>query len=63
MLDKQTPYDKAKEQVEALCELEDGLSDWEMKFVDDIANRIKSNQPLSQKQMDKIDSIHSDKIG
>lgn len=41
--------------LNALLELEDGLTDWEVEFIESLSNQ---NRPLSQKQHDKLESIY-----
>lgn len=49
-------------QLDALLELEDGLSEWEVGFVEDMANRRKADpnwvDRLTQKQIDCIERIY-----
>jgi hypothetical protein len=48
--------------LEELNNLEDGLSEWEMNFVDDLMDRGASG-PFSPKQASTIEKIWDEKIG
>ena len=53
-------HDEDKELVAALCEIESGLSEWEVDFVDDISRSVEK-QPLSQRQREKAEQILDEK--
>lgn len=56
------PSHLSKEQekmLNELCDLEDGLSKWEMDFIDSLD---KQTNPLSMKQAAKLAEIYDDKI-
>lgn len=44
--------------IKDLCELEDGLTSWEVQFVEDISHRTTIN--LSDKQVEKIRDLHEE---
>lgn len=39
------------------------VSEWERNFVRDIAEKLKINWNLSDKQIDKLKAIHEDRVG
>lgn len=39
-----------KELTDSLCEIDRGLSDWEVDFVESLAKQVESNRKLSDKQ-------------
>jgi hypothetical protein len=39
-----------KELVDTLCEIDRGLSDWEVDFVESIAKQVEQHRSLSEKQ-------------
>jgi hypothetical protein len=41
-----------------LCAIEEGLSEWEIEFVESIMRRVDRGQTLTEKQRDKALSIH-----
>lgn len=48
--------------VEQLCQIDAGLNDWELRFVDDVASQVLDDErPLSRKQREKADEILGDK--
>lgn len=57
---------QAIEKLKELVDLEDGLSDWEVKFVDGLARQLEALGPdfrLTEPQILKIEQIHSTRIG
>jgi hypothetical protein len=42
-------------------EAEDELSDWELKFIDNIDNRLLMGYNLTEAQANKLESIYSSK--
>lgn len=50
-----------QELVDALCEIEDGLSEWEVDFVESIAKSIKTYGSLTPKQRGKAEDIYDQK--
>jgi len=50
-----------QELVDALCDIEDGLSGWEMEFADSLSKWLKENDDLTPKQRAKADEIWKDK--
>ena len=51
----------SKEAQDLIVEIYDEnveLSDWELNFLESVGDRIDKEEPLSQKQMDKIHQIH-----
>ena len=49
------------ELVEALNDIEDGLSSWEFNFVDSIHKWLKEHEGLTVRQRDKAETIWEDK--
>ncbi len=47
--------DQEAQWLNALLELEDGLSEWELEFVESISNM---QRPLTDKQHDKLEAIY-----
>ena len=39
-----------KELVEGLCEVESGLSEWELKFVESVTKQVEEGRPLTQRR-------------
>lgn len=57
---------QAIELLKELAELEDGLTDWEVKFVDGLARQLEALGPdfrLTETQILKIEQIHAARIG
>lgn len=54
-------YERADdaEIVEALCDVDEGLSEWEVEFVDSLAKWLKDRGPLTEKQRAKAEQILS----
>jgi hypothetical protein len=54
-----TPQDMI-EAIETCVKLDDSfeLSEWEEKFVIDITDRVKSGRTLSEKQLERLESIY-----
>lgn len=51
-----------RELVDALCDIESGLTDWEVNFVEDVATQIIDNkQLLSEAQLKKAEQILEEK--
>ena len=46
-----------REIVDALCDIEDGMSEWEVDFVDSLDKQLRSGSTLSPKQRAKADQI------
>lgn len=55
-----TQHDEDRELVAELCEIESGLTEWEVDFVDDIA-RVVDTRPLSERQRAKARQILEEK--
>lgn len=48
--------------VEELCEIDEGLNDWELGFIDDIAQRVlQFGEGLSPKMREKAEQILREK--
>lgn len=45
------------ELVDELCDIESGLSEWEIRFVESVAKRVNDSQPLTQTQRTKCVQI------
>lgn len=45
-------------QLEDLCDLDEGLSDWEVQFVEDLVDHFEMNDGCTRKQADKIDELY-----
>jgi len=43
--------------VEALCEAESGLSEWDVKFVDSVAEQWERKGWISEKQREQLNRI------
>lgn len=57
---------QAIEKLRELVDLEEGLSDWEVKFVDGLARQLEALGPdfrLTETQILKIEQIHAARIG
>lgn len=55
-----------REIINDLCNVEQGLSEWEVEFVDNMAERLKRTDPpysLSTRQMVKINQIYDKVLG
>lgn len=52
-------YYDDRDLIRSLCDLEEGLSEWEVEFVDDIAQRMKADpgMTLTLKQRAKATEI------
>lgn len=51
-----------KELIQALCEINEGLNDWELGFVDDIAQRaLVKKEALTPRMRKKAEQILSEK--
>ena len=55
MVDKKKQFD-LRECVRALCESEEGLTDWEMNFIDDMA---AFDEPFTAARQMKIEEIYN----
>jgi len=56
----------AIEMLKELIDLEDGLTDWEVKFVDGLARKLEAMGPdfrMTDVQIAKVGQIHTDRIG
>jgi hypothetical protein len=56
----------AVDMLRELLELEDGLSSWEVNFIDSVYKQTKEGtrpQALTQKQIDCIEKIWNQRIG
>lgn len=50
-----------KEVVEVLCDIEEGLNEWETKFVDSVATQVlDKGRPLTPRQRETADRIISE---
>ena len=45
--------------VEEVCEIESGLSDWEVKFIEDVTKQVEDQQELTWRQRSKLAQIIS----
>jgi len=43
--------------VQRLCDIESGLSEWEMNFVDSLVNWLKTNTSLTKNQRKKAEEV------
>ena len=50
-----------KELIEALCDIEEGLSPWEVEFVDSLHKWLKIHPKLTARQRRKAEEIWEDK--
>ncbi len=46
-----------KELVDALCDIDEGLTEWEVDFVESIAKVVANGTSLTVRQLRKADSI------
>ena len=46
-----------KELAEALCEVEEGLTAWEVEFVDSVARQVASGRLFTPRQRSKAEQI------
>lgn len=51
-----TPVDEIVRKVKALCDLEEGLDEWEVNFVEDISHKDAAR--LTPKQAAKVHELH-----
>jgi hypothetical protein len=59
-----TPADQktAREMLAELCEVEEGLTDWEVRFVDDLSKRAElSTFRFTPRQFQTLVKIHSER--
>ena len=49
---------KVLDKLRELCEIEEGMNDWEVNFVDDVARRVEAGYELTPKQIVKIQEMH-----
>lgn len=50
-----------EELVEALCDIDDGLTEWEVEFVESIAKQFKAKGYLTSGQRTKAEQILDEK--
>ena len=50
-----------QELADVLCEIEEGLNDWEVEFVESIAAWMKWNDSLTDGQREKAREIYDEK--
>lgn len=50
------------DRIRDLAEIEDGLNDWEMGFVDDVFHQVMDGRPMSEAQRAKADQILEEQI-
>lgn len=50
-----------QELVEELCEIDHGLSDWEVGFVDSLSRWLDENDSLTDRQREKAEQIYEEK--
>ena len=48
--------------LEDIAELEQGLTDWEMKFTDSLRSQFEARGTLSPKQVAKLEQVHKEKV-
>lgn len=46
-----------------LCEIEEGLSEWEVEFVDDVSKRLERSGSLTDGQRRKAEEIWEENCG
>lgn len=51
------------EMVEALCELDSGLTSWELEFLESVAEQVENGHSLSERQREKLVEIHERLLG
>lgn len=54
-------YDRAKD-VNDLLALDNGLSSWEIQFLDSVSKQLDAKRPLSSKQHSIIDRLVEEKL-
>ncbi len=47
--------------MEELCEIESGLDDYEVKFVDDVTKKVEAGSSLTKRQRAKAEKILQEK--
>ena len=47
--------------IDGLLDLEDSLSEWELSFVESVAEQYKEKGTLTQKQISKLNEIYDKK--
>ena len=50
-----------KELMEILCEIESGLTDWEVEFIEDVTKRVETGEVLSKGRREKAEQIRREK--
>lgn len=60
MSDKESSEERGRRMVEELCDLDEGLSGWEIDFIDDMADR---EGEYTEGQLNKIEQIWNKRIG
>ncbi len=50
--------EELKKKIKKLCDLEEGLSQWEVNFVDDMMTKVKEGQKFSPRQTGKITQLY-----
>lgn len=50
-----------QELVDALCEIESGLTEWEVEFVESLANQLDQGRALSDRQRAKAEQVWRDR--
>jgi hypothetical protein len=55
--------DAVRRMAVELAELEEGLSAWEVGFVDEVAKAVDRGDPLTRRQADKVREIWNARIG
>lgn len=55
-------HKEAYKQVLEILNLEEGLSDWEVGFAEDIVRKLEAGGLLTDKQLDTINKIHEEKV-
>lgn len=48
--------------LQELLDLEEGLSDWEVSFLEDLPDKIQQYGRLTPGQIDKLEQIYNDRI-
>jgi len=58
-----TGDDEVRRMIVELADLEEGLDDWEVGFVDDMARAVERGDPMTRRQRDKAREIWNQRIG
>ena len=55
--DEPVSDDTDEDLVDELCEIEEGLTGWEMDFAESVAKQVEAWRPLTERQREMIEKI------